>query len=289
MMLSNYKMLKAGCVDAYWGILEHMIPSAVGAYWWKGRVNFGDLITPWLLDGLGKCGVWRCPANASIAATGSILELLPESFRGTVIGSGFIRQPTEKRNFKRAKIIAVRGKLTRAALDTPDTIELGDPGLLVASRFQQKVAGDLNPSGRIGIVPHYVDKHNPYLGRFVDKYPNEILVIDVERPVDAVLEDISRCRAVVSSSLHGVICAHSFGIPSAWAQFSKLVVGDGYKFRDYFSVFDMDPYPLAFDCDRTISECEEACVAPPADLVLEVVDRLGKAFDAAIAGLGKKQ
>jgi hypothetical protein len=60
-------------------------------------------------------------------------------------------------------------------------------------------------------------------------------VIDVRREPEAVFRDVAACESILSSSLHGLITADSFRIPSAWAGLSDKVIGDGFKFRDYFS------------------------------------------------------
>jgi hypothetical protein len=46
----------------------------------------------------------------------------------------------------------------------------------------------------------------------------------------------------VSSSLHGIILAHAYGIPVAWTEFSTGLKGDGVKFLDHYaSVGITDP------------------------------------------------
>ena len=41
--------------------------------------------------------------------------------------------------------------------------------------------------------------------------------------------------------MHGLIAADSLGIPNQWFALSEQVIGNGYKFADYYSVFEINP------------------------------------------------
>jgi len=43
-----------------------------------------------------------------------------------------------------------------------------------------------------------------------------------------------KCRKIVSSSLHGIIIAETFGIPTAWLRCSDKIVGGEFKYHDYY-------------------------------------------------------
>ena len=49
-----------------------------------------------------------------------------------------------------------------------------------------------------------------------------------------VINYICSCKAIISSSLHGLICSDAYNIPNVWLDEFKLQEGD-FKFKDYFA------------------------------------------------------
>jgi pyruvyltransferase len=83
----------------------------------------------------------------------------------------------------------------------------------------------------------------------------EVKIIDIEKPINDVVDQICSCRFIASSSLHGIIMADAYKVPSAWLEFSEGVVGSGFKFRDYFaSVGRDDEMPLKVNDKTTIDD-----------------------------------
>ncbi len=130
------------------------------------------------------------------------------------------------RQFKHAKILALRGPLTAKLLRWKGDV-FGDPAMLLPMMH-------LPPAPlkqfKVGYIPHYVDMLHPY---FVQRPAGSVL-IDVHWGLTQFVAAIRMCDAVVSSSLHGIIIAEAYGIPAAWAKVSPRVKGDGFKFRDYY-------------------------------------------------------
>lgn len=205
-----------------WGALEYPL-------------NFGDLISKRIIENITNNDeiVVVDKKHAELLAVGSILNDLEHKFPKAKLiwGSGFIEQCPQYEEIK-LKVAAVRGKLTAEILGFNGP--MGDPGLLVSKYFTkgEKV------KGRIGIVPHFLDKKNVAL----DKYRNNenYFVIDVERQPEEVIKDITSCEIIYSSSMHGLIVSDSFNIPNFYIEFSKKTHGTDFKFQDYYSVLQRD-------------------------------------------------
>lgn len=65
---------------------------------------------------------------------------------------------------------------------------------------------------KVGIVPHFVD-----YAFFFDNYADKYNIIDVRtNDVEGVIDQINESEYILSSSLHGIIIAHAYGIPALW-------------------------------------------------------------------------
>jgi len=207
----------------------------IAAYWCK-EANWGDRLSPFLISAISKrevvhvdeltmqCGI------SSYAAIGSILG--HRGVGGTrVWGAGFL---SAKSTFKVAptRIHAVRGPLSREmvlrkGVECPEVY--GDPGLL-CPRFIRPYRSERY---KLGIVPHYNDWSEPAFSQLTEN--DDVSIIDIRLPIEEFIQRICDCSAVASSSLHGLIAADAYGIPSVWIEASDNVLGSGFKFRDYFA------------------------------------------------------
>lgn len=201
------------------------------SYWWKGVPNFGDRLNGLLQLKLGLSPHWSPIAEADLIMVGSVLDQIPRGYKGTVCGAGLLK-PGSRVDLSEANVLALRGKLSQAHVTgVSKAIALGDPGLLISKVHPQLPT----PKYDLGIVPHWSDT------QLAKRYPHGKL-IDVRQHPEVVVAQIAACRRIISSSLHGIIVADSYGIPRQAELFERAAKeGGDFKFRDYTSVFGETP------------------------------------------------
>ncbi|KRE25831.1 polysaccharide pyruvyl transferase family protein [Agromyces sp. Soil535] len=253
----------------------------VGAHWWVGHPNFGDDMTQWLLPRYGVVPVHRRSAEASLAGVGSILESLPPNFDGAIWGSGLMHDRPYP--LPRAKVLAVRGQLTREHIGAPDRVALGDPGLLVARRIRR-------PALRwdVGLVPHADHRSQAAFLALAETPGLRVRMIDVHRSASRTVREIGACAAVVTTSLHGLVTADAFGIPAVWTSPEPPLSGGAFKFLDYESVITPnDSRFLAFDKRMRLPELLAHAAPAPRATVETAVDALEAAIGRLTEVLGE--
>lgn len=206
------------------------VSETVPAFWCRvpSQGNVGDRLTPWLIRQIsGVPARWvapRAPGRKHFV-TGSVVALAgPDCvvWGAGVMEAGEYVDP-------RAELLAVRGPLTREAALRWGAVcppVYGDPGLLVPRYLPRRPA---RAGTRPAVVPHFADKARALRG-----VPEGWRIIDVQCGVEDVVEQLTRACLVASSSLHGIVLSHAYGIPAVWIRFRDLPSGDDSKFHDYF-------------------------------------------------------
>ena len=233
-----------------WSLIAkyELLGNIVISHWFDQVDNFGDLLNPLLFKHYGLTPINATRQSAEVLALGSILEKVPESFSGTIIGSGLMYD--QKQYLPNARVLAVRGALTRDRIAADINTPLGDPGLLVPLLFPKRHKKKYT----LGIVPHFFDKSDQRLSKIAERHPNEVIIIDVQRKPRKVIREIDQCEFILSSSLHGLITADSLGIPNAWILLSDKVLGKGFKFADYASAFGEKFQPQYLNGTESLTE-----------------------------------
>lgn len=210
-------------------------------YWWRGAansVNIGDEINGKIVEYTSARKVERTTIeHAEVLAIGSVIDFPQRNgcLRNRlspyfVWGSGSMAS-AEIEHQEKYHLAALRGPLTSSLFHQYGQIPYGDPGLLISRIWE----ADNHKKYSWGIVPHHSQKDRPWVKKIIENTPNSVF-IDVQNPdIDSTLKTVSQCDAIASSSLHGLIFADSYNIPSLWLWDGGLHSGGQWKFLDYFS------------------------------------------------------
>jgi Glycosyltransferases involved in cell wall biogenesis len=178
-----------------------------------------------------RIGNGELDAMRHCMSIGSTLHLATN--KSDVWGTGLISENHFPASMP-GRISAVRGPLTRRILlakGIPCPEIYGDPALLLALFYQPKQPAH----GKTVVIPHYMDADLPVVQRLAAQPGTMLLRPDkYEHWLDFV-DAIAGASCVISSSLHGLIVAESYKIPSVWVEFSNNVAGGGFKFLDFYA------------------------------------------------------
>jgi hypothetical protein len=226
----------------------------ISLFWWMrdygNKRNFGDDMSLHLLEYATNRSVrFAEPKEADVIGLGSILQLLCtrkdavrsltyravnlRRLRPVVWGSGTTGMDATGTKALtdfvpwHLDVRALRGPATEKKLGVRCDV-FGDPALL-ASRIWPAPPYKTH---HIGIMPHYTDMDSPELEQVRRRFP-DAKIISVENQVDQVVSEIASCELILSSSLHGLIVADSYGIPNYRLVLGGKLTGGDFKFIDY--------------------------------------------------------
>lgn len=217
-------------------------------------MNFGDELTRDVLEyATGRKVTWSAPAKADVVAIGSILELyMRRSGHAKIWGTGLRGEiPAHLLPSYRAhadSILAVRGPHSRAQLGLPDDTPIGDAGLLAAALIDGARPAK---SSKIVLIPHF-RVWNTSEGRQEIREARRLgmEVVPPTLPPLTVIKKVAAARLVLSSSLHGVIVAHSVGTPTQLLTVSDSGVEPQFKYGDYFASMQLTNTAMSLSAAR---------------------------------------
>jgi pyruvyltransferase len=214
--------------------------------WWRFAPNFGDLLSPWLVAQMtGREVVKAAEDRPHYVAIGSILGLA--SPQAVVWGAGSFGTEDPSRFAEEATYTAVRGplsrkRLTKLGIEVPRVF--GDPALLVPAYYSPKV----EKTHRYGVLARWSEDRWREAGIGPD-----VKLIDLGRTdVEGVIDDLLSCRYIVTGSLHGLVMADAYGIPSAWVM-TGTAEGGEFKFFDYFTTVNKLRNAQPFDFSQPVT------------------------------------
>jgi hypothetical protein len=253
--------------------------------------NFGDELSPLLVKAItGREVRWAPPRNADLVSVGSVIELagrFPSSAAvwGTGLRGEIDAATAEKFRTNLGPMLAVRGPGTRRCLGLGLETPLGDPGLL----SDRIVSRKRRVSQRQLLIPHFTtwnsSKGRTFLARA--KSRGFSILPPSLHPLE-VLNAISEASFVLSSSLHGVIVAHSLGIPTR-----LLAVGGkpgqepNWKYVDYFASigaqYEVEPWTVISDDVLLALSTEKASVSR--ETIMYKCQELGSGLEKALRSI----
>ena len=199
-------------------------------YWWNQRRNFGDRLTPWLLEQVTGQDVVRSDNSPRLVSLGSVLA--HAKTKDVVWGSGLWHR--HEKIADALEIHALRGPLTYqvAVKKFPDIPEVfGDPAILLSRYYSPNVSRFPG----VTVIAHLSDEW----------LENGDRRISVEEPPLAVVDAIASSEIIVTSSLHALIIAEVYGIPVVPLRSSQHLRREPhFKFVDYFASTDRKDYTL---------------------------------------------
>lgn len=206
--------------------------------------NWGDDINTHLISKLfGKSVLdssmsWLCKYGIAdnYIMIGSTLSMRVD--RNTIVWGGGVISDKSILPAKPKRVLAVRGPLTRKWLLSQDVLcpeVYGDPALFAPYIYTPHVEKEYE----FGFIPHYSELGGAEVCRFVDDNPH-VHVININKygTWTDFIDEINRCKYILSSSLHGLIISDAYGIRNAWVAPSQTIIGGEFKFRDYFESTD---------------------------------------------------
>lgn len=227
------------------------------------HANFGDDLSYYLIKELTGKKIFNYHnlffrrKHENILCIGSIINDW-SNVQAIIWGSGIMYEDREIRE-KPKCVRAVRGPLSRELLlkqgiECPEIY--GDPALLLPMIYEPKVSKIY----KYGIIPHINDYDNIIVEKLA-KHIGSCRIISMSEydKWQDKIDEICECECIISSSLHGLIISDAYKIPNVWVKFSDRILGDKFKYLDYFaSVGKNDMAPIRIESVDSFCLIEKA-------------------------------
>lgn len=228
---------------------------------WQKHINIGDQISEdiykFMLDRK------KIPANKSVKKTihlltiGSVLGM--GKFDAVVWGSGFhmiqnVLSMQKFRCFIKLDIRAVRGPVTRQLLENLgydcSTAAMGDPAIIMPLIYKPNRT---EKKYDYSIVEHFKTKNK--LSEQSQFHHISVKTSDYKKFIDELIAS----KVVISSSLHGIILAETYGVPAIFMNPNHQMDQQLMKYLDWY-------YSTGRDNIITAHSVEEALTMKPMPL-----------------------
>lgn len=223
------------------GKREFAIDNIVNLNWWHIRYgqdnqNLGDMLSEVVYEYM--CKYYGIKPSATVAKTkhlyaiGSILFF--ENQDAVVWGTGCMHDLKKnlynvmhQKYMRKLDVRAVRGPYTRKVLmnlgiKCPKIY--GDPAMLMPLIYQSHKQID----NKVLVITHLKDKNIE-----AEKLSSNIVYTDmITNDWKSKVDLIASSKLIISSSLHGIVLAESYGVPAILLK--PNMEGDLFKYKDYY-------------------------------------------------------
>ncbi|MBP3195500.1 MAG: polysaccharide pyruvyl transferase family protein [Butyrivibrio sp.] len=204
----------------------------VNLEWWQHKKNVGDQISPvicnYMLEKKGLSFDSKAKKTKHLMALGSICG--EGQIDSVVWGSGIHTNELKEnillfKNERKLDIRAVRGPetehfLNENGISCPQIY--GDPAIIMPLIYQPHVSKKYSYS----LVLHILMKN-------MARIPDDANLIDIETDdYKHFIDELAASEKIISSSLHGIILAESYGIPAIF--FCEGVEDQMMKYKDWY-------------------------------------------------------
>lgn len=224
----------------------------VNLEYWDKTDNIGDALAPVIFNWITSC--YSLDVNKTTGTTqhlltvGSILGM--HDFDAVVWGSGIhtrssILAVQKQSKFRKLDIRIVRGPVTemvlmQAGYSCPK--KYGDPAALLPLIYSPE---KIIKKYKVSIIPHISDMNNNSNYHMID-----VRTKDYKKFIDEIVSS----ELVISTSLHGLIIAESYGIPAVF--YNNHIDDEIYKYFDWY--YSTERYDI-----KIVHSIEEAVSIAP--------------------------
>ena len=213
---------------------------------WQRLENAGDYISSVIFDWMlsRKNLEARNGKNVHLFAVGSILGFSKAD--GTIWGSGILdaynaRNIIRRKYYIKYDVRALRGPLTKSIMIAAGykcgRVALGDPGILLPLIYKKE---EHKKKYKYCIINHYVNAD-----KNIDDNDDTVTISAGTNDYKWVIDRICEAEIVISSSLHGIILAEAYGVPSVWLL--ENMEDRTMKYYDYYYSTGRYNIPVARD------------------------------------------
>lgn len=241
----------------------------INLHWWKmqGELqNVGDYISSVVVDYAKQYhnlsgDMPKDNKTKHLYAIGSIVDGGYQN--ATIWGSGLLHGKDKYiwRNIRKLDVRAVRGPKTRAVLldNGYKCSEIyGDPATLMP-RIYQPI--NTEKKRKFGLI---------YCCRYDAQ--NEMSISPLVKDYREFIDQIVQCEKIISSSLHGIILAESYGVPAILLCEKNMNL---FKYEDYYSSTGRTKFPIATSVEEAM-KMEAATIPDFSDMQKNLLEAFPK-------------